>query len=132
MSTIISSVSTRVVSAARPSTRGTRAPATGRVAASPTVPPAAARLSMRNSVSNTGALRAVAHATAPRATLKVQANLLHKLPFMGDGAKKTVIITGASSGLGLATAASLIDQVRHTAPTVCPHHPCVCPVPQGL
>jgi NADPH:quinone reductase-like Zn-dependent oxidoreductase len=134
MSLASTSTSTRVASAVRPATRASRAPASGRVVASAAAaaPAASARLSMRTSVSNTSALRPVARAAASRAAVRVQAGLLDKLTGKSGGAKKTVIITGASSGLGLATAVSLIDQVRHTAPTVCPHHACVCPVPQGL
>jgi protochlorophyllide reductase len=45
--------------------------------------------------------------------VRVQAGLLDKLTGKSGGAKKTVIITGASSGLGLATAVSLIDQETH-------------------
>jgi hypothetical protein len=113
MQTLASS-SVRAAVAARPATRATRAPATGRVAmASNAAAPEVARLSMRTSVSNTSALRAQQpmQTSASRASVKVHAGFFDKKDKAPGKYGKTVIITGTSSGLGLATAQSLIDQV---------------------
>ena len=112
MQALASSQTVRAAVATRPATRATRAPAAGRVAtASSAAAAPAARLSMRTSVSNTSALRAAQpmQTSASRNSVKVHAGLFSNKEPAKYG--KTVIITGASSGLGLATAQSLIEQV---------------------